>query len=174
MHAYLCSIDRERSIDSSNLQTRKFIRCFTRNRFCTITSYRTRRRTRRRVHAKTRRTRVVANLRNEAIARVVPSVRRAYARSFRRLDARRLPRWREQRDERERERAGISLAPRERLVASSVLVGVAASRINGTGNMKQRARAWTHYTDGRETREYVLPPTITCQNMPLPWSLRAP
>lgn len=37
---------------------------------------------RRRVHAKTRRTRVVANLRNEAIARVVPSVRRAYARSF--------------------------------------------------------------------------------------------
>lgn len=72
------------------------------------------------------------------------------------------------------ERAGISLAPRERLVASSVLVGVAASRINGTGNMKQRARAWTHYTDGRETREYVLPPTIICQKMPLPWSLRVP
>jgi len=63
--------------------------------------------TRRRVHgrnghAKTRRTQVVANLRNEAIARVVPSVRRAYARSFGVPDARRLPRWREQREARAR------------------------------------------------------------------------
>lgn len=149
---------REWSIDSSNPQTRKFIRRFTRNCFCTITSYRTRRR----VHAKTR---VVANLRNEAIARVVPSVRRAYARSpslSRRETLAKVERTKRC------ERAGISLAPRERLVASSVLVGVAAGRINGTGNMKQRARAWTRYTDGRETREYVLPPTITCQNMPLP------
>lgn len=80
MHAYLCSIDRKRMIDSSNPLTRKLFGISREITFAPLPHIA--RRTRRRVHAKTRRTRVVANLRNEAIARVVPSVRRAYARSL--------------------------------------------------------------------------------------------
>jgi len=103
---------------------------------------------------------VVANLRNEAIARVVPSVRRAYARSFVVPDAGDACQDGENKERRESK--NLSFSPRERLVAPAF-----SSRINGTGNTKQHARARTHYARGRETRTR-LPPTIICQNMPLP------
>lgn len=52
-----------------------------------------------------------------------------------------------------------SLSLRERLVApASFSSRTAASRINGTGNMKQRARARTHYAHGREMRACVYHP----------------
>lgn len=63
-------------------------------------------------------------------------------------------------ENKEREsRESLSLSSWRRLVAPESLISrAAASRINGTGNMKQRARARTHYAHGREMRARVYHP----------------
>lgn len=81
MHAYLCSIrdtDREWLIDSLNPQEVYSVFYAKSPLHYYLISHEERRGG----GACTQRREVVANLRNEAIARVVPSVRRAYARSF--------------------------------------------------------------------------------------------
>lgn len=65
----------------------------------------------------------------------------------------------ENKERREQGSLSLSLSPRERLVApASFSSRAAASRINGTGNTKQRARARTHYAHGREMRACVYHP----------------